>query len=211
MKRLQDLTGQSFGRWTVIGFHGRSTSGEVLYLCKCACGTERVLRRSSLMSGNSKSCGCLSRDASRARETKHGYSKTRLYHIWGGMIYRCCNPDYHEWEKYGGRGIAVCEQWKNFEAFRDWALLNGYDDNLTIDRIDNNGNYEPSNCRWATTYQQCNNKRTSKYLSFNGETMTIREFADKFGLVYSCLYARLKMGWTVRASLLTPSRGRKTA
>jgi hypothetical protein len=142
----------------------------------------------------------------------HGMSKTRLYRIWAGIIQRCYNDKKrYEWQKYGGRGIKTCDEWRRFEPFMDWALANGYSDNLTIDRIDVNGNYEPSNCRWATVYQQENNKRTSKYLIYNGKQKTVREFADEYGLIYSCLYARLKLGWSVEAALLTPSGGGKPA
>ena len=206
-KKLPDLTGERFGRWTVIEYAGRGKHGEVQYKCRCDCGTERVLRRTSLTSGNSKSCGCLSRDVAKERGTTHGDSKSRLYRIWAGIIQRCCNDrERYEWEKYGGRGITVCEEWHKYEAFRDWALSSGYSDDLTIDRINVNGDYCPDNCRWATVYEQNNNKRTSKYISFNGETGTIREFADRYGLAYSCLYTRLKLGWSIEDALLIPSR-----
>ena len=206
-KNLTDLTGSRFGRWAVLEYAGRSKRGEVQYKCRCDCGTERVLRRTSLTSGNSKSCGCLSRDVAKERGTTHGDSKSRLYRIWAGIIQRCCNDrERYEWEKYGGRGITVCEEWHKYEAFRDWALSSGYSDDLTIDRINVNGDYCPDNCRWATVYEQNNNKRTSKYISFNGETGTIREFADRYGLAYSCLYTRLKLGWSIEDALLIPSR-----
>ena len=144
-KKLPDLTGEHFGRWTVIEYAGRGNHGEVQYKCRCDCGTERVLRRTSLTSGNSKSCGCLSRDVAKERGTTHGDSKSRLYRIWAGIIQRCCNDrERYEWEKYGGRGINVCTEWHKYEAFRDWALSNGYSDELTIDRIDVNGDYCPN-------------------------------------------------------------------
>lgn len=206
-KNVPDITGQTFGRWLVVKQDGRGSHGEEQYLCRCSCGAERTLRRSSLTSGNSKSCGCFSRDAAISRGITHGRSNTRLYRIWAGIIQRCCNSrNRYEWEKYGGRGITVCEEWKNsFEAFESWALSNGYSDSLSIDRVDVNGNYEPMNCRWATIYEQSNNKRTSRFIEFNGETKTVREFADKYGLNYSCLYARLRNGWSVERALLTPT------
>ena len=147
-KKLPDLTGEHFGRWTVIEYAGRGNHGEVQYKCRCDCGTERIIRRTSLTSGNSRSCGCLSRDTAKERGITHGDSKIRLYHIWAGIIQRCCNDrERYEWEKYGGRGINVCTEWHKYEAFRDWALSNGYSDKLTIDRIDVNGDYCPNNCR----------------------------------------------------------------
>ena len=211
-KRLEDLTGWNFGRWLVVEFAGRGAHGEVQYKCRCSCGVERTLRRSSITSGNSRSCGCLSDEEKRTRGITHGETGTRLYRIWAGMIQRCCNSSKrYEWDKYGGRGISICQEWReSFEKFRDWALNHGYSESLTIDRINVNGNYCPENCRWVTTYQQNNNKRTSKIIEFNGTTGTVREFADMYGLEYSCLYARLKSGWGVSDALLTPS-GRRTA
>ncbi len=206
-KNVPDLTGTRFGRWVVLECTSRGKNGEIQYKCRCDCGTERVLRRTSLTSGNSKSCGCLSMEDAIARATTHGETKTRLYRIWAGIIQRCCNDrKRYEWEKYGGRGIEVCEEWRKYESFRDWAVANGYRDDLSIDRKDPDGNYCPENCRWATTYEQSNNKRTSKTIVFDGESGTVREFADKYGLEYSCLYARLKNGWSVEKALLTPSR-----
>lgn len=208
-KKVPDISGQKFGRWTALHQVENGMGGEKRYLCRCQCGTEKILRRSSLVSGNSKSCGCFAKDVARQLCTTHGGSGTRLYRIWAGIVQRCCNDtgDY-EWEKYGGRGIRICDEWRQFSSFRDWALSSGYSDSLSIDRIDNNGDYSPDNCRWASIYEQNNNKRTSKFISYSGETGTIREFADRYGLAYSCLYERLRLGWSVRDALLTPSRGR---
>lgn len=212
-KNVPDISGQKFGRWTALCQVEKGMGGEKCYLCRCQCGTEKILRRSSITSGNSKSCGCLARDIARKRETKHGASDTRLYRVWAGIVQRCCNDrERYEWAKYGGRGITLCEEWRNsFGAFANWALANGYNDTLTIDRIDVNGNYSPENCRWATVYEQNNNKRTSKFISYNSETGTIREFADRHGLKYSCLYERLRQGWSIQDALLTPSKRRTSA
>lgn len=211
-KNIPDIVGNRYGRWTVIGNADKCQSGEKKILCRCDCGTEKVLRRSSVTSGNSKSCGCYASEEKIKNATSHGCSRTRLYRIWAGIIQRCYNnTEDYEWQKYGGRGIGTCNDWRDFGKFKEWALSNGYNDKLTIDRIDNNGNYEPSNCRWATIYEQNNNKRTSKMIFFNGETGTVREFADKYGLKYSCLYARLKAGWDVKSALLAPSQGRHIA
>jgi hypothetical protein len=206
-KLLADLTGQRFGRWLVVGKAERNNKGDVQYNCRCDCGTVRIIRRTSLTSGNSKSCGCLSRDVAAQRETTHGDTGCRLYRIWAGIIQRCFNNrERYEWEKYGGRGITVCDEWRKYEPFKEWAIANGYRDDLSIDRIDPNGNYCPENCRWATTYEQSNNKRTSKIIEFNGETGTVREFADKYGLTYSCLYTRLRNGWSVEKAILTSAQ-----
>lgn len=188
-KKLPDLTGEHFGRWTVIEYAGRGNHGEVQYKCRCDCGTERVLRRTSLTSGNSKSCGCLSRDVAKERSTTHGDSKIRLYRIWAGIIQRCCNDrERYEWEKYGGRGINVCTEWHKYEAFRDWALSNGYSDKLTIDRIDNNGDYCPENCRFTTPKENSRNRRNTKRLTINGETKTVVEWCEQLGLSQYTVY-----------------------
>lgn len=208
-KCVPSLTGCRFGRWLVIEQAEKDRSGEIRYLCKCDCGNERVIRRTSLTTGNSKSCGCFSRDVATRRNTKHGGANSRLYRIWAGIIQRCCNDrKRYEWEKYGGRGIRVCDEWKQYEAFKSWAINNGYSDDLSIDRIDPNGNYCPENCRWATSYQQANNKRTSKFITYNGKTATVREFADEYKIPYSCLYTRLRNGWSVEKSLNEPTRGK---
>ena len=149
MPKLNDLTGQRFGRLTVL------ERTELKWLCKCDCGNKKIVAGGHLVSGDTKSCGCL--------RIKHGMRNTRLYSIWHGMKERCYNTKHKFYKHYGGRGIKVCEEWKNdFQTFADWALSHGYADNLTIDRIDVNGNYEPSNCQWATNAEQQRNKRNSK-------------------------------------------------
>ena len=122
------------------------------------------------------------------------------------MINRCTCECWRDYKNYGGRGITVCPEWKeSFESFRDWALANGYQDNLTLDRIEVNGNYEPSNCRWATVKQQANNTRSSRYLEFNGEVKTVKEWADELGLNYRTLYSRITTkGWSIEKALTTP-------
>jgi hypothetical protein len=170
MSKKIDLTGQKFGRLLVLKLVGSDRNGQSRWDCICDCGKSTVIGGYKLKSGHTQSCGCLQAErtsqSNKKRLTKHGmsfgsYKKGhRLYHIWRGMIDRCGNPNQTNYCYYGGRGIAICHEWRtDFQAFYDWAMANGYAPELSIDRIDVDGNYEPGNCRWATDLEQARNKR----------------------------------------------------
>lgn len=177
--QYQDLTGERFGRLTVISLAGKK-KGFYYWNCKCDCGNEAVIKASYLTIGDTKSCGCLYDE--RNTNIKHGYSGTRLYRILGAMKTRCYNTKFKEYSAYGGRGITVCKEWLDKENgianFCKWAIKNGYRDGLEIDRINNDGNYEPSNCRWVSAKQNSRNRRDNVFLTINDETKCVSEWCE---------------------------------
>jgi hypothetical protein len=148
-KRLIDMVGMRFGKLVVIERAGSDKYHKPLWRCKCDCGAETIVLGGVLRRGDSRSCGCLVAETN----YRHGQYKSRLHKTWRGIKHRCKNPSASHYERYGGRGIVICSEWENsFQAFYEWAMSNGYSDDLEIDRIDNDGNYEPSNCRWVTQH-----------------------------------------------------------
>lgn len=209
MSKGKDLTGLIFGNLTVIEFAGtRKTHKQ--WLCDCKCGNQTIVFQTNLLKGNTTSCGCLSsrNQAHKLKDinTKHGQSQTKLYHVYYAMLDRCFNVDSKAYEHYGNRGISMCENWKSsFEHFYEWAVNNGYREGLTLDRINNNDDYKPSNCQWITQAEQSLNKRTTLYATINGETKTLKEWSDISGVKYKTLRARyVDYGWTGEKLLSKP-------
>ncbi len=205
-KQAADLTGRQFGKWTVLAFAGKRNS-LIFWTCRCQCGTIKDVYGSSLKNGASKTCGCGIVAATIRRSTKHGMAcRGRLkveYQTWSGMKDRCRNKNHAEYPIYGGRGIVVCERWLN--SFGNFFADMGPrpSPRHSIDRIDNDGNYEPTNCRWATPIEQANNKRNNRMLSLDGETRTLPDWARLLGVSSHVLHQRLHRGWSVERTLRT--------
>lgn len=199
--RYNNLVGQRYTRLTVVRENGRNKHGSVLWLCECDCGNQIEVSTNSLHKGNTKSCGCLYRDYInnlRPNAIKHGDSKTRLYNIWRDMKLRCYNEKQTGYKNYGARGIKLCDEWLNdFISFKNWAIDAGYQNDLTLDRLDNDGDYEPSNCKWSTPKEQSNHKRNNRCLEYRGEKHTIAEWSNLTGIAYHLIWNRLKNGWSV--------------
>ena len=211
MRKAKDLTGQKFGRLLVLERKGYSKNKHILWLCKCDCGNFTIVRVDYLNNGKSKSCGCYHSEICRKNIVKvsnppiHNLSNTRLYKIWSSMKDRCYNSNNVNYKNYGGRGIKVCSEWKkDFMNFYNWSIKNGYKSNLTIDRIDVNGNYEPDNCRWATIKEQVYNKRNTIRIKYNNKSYNLYELSKIYNISTMNLYYRLKRGWSIDRILNTP-------
>lgn len=213
--KAKDLTNKKFGRLKTTEKIRRHNGKRyrTYYLCKCDCGKIVEVRCDQLTRGIAKSCGCLQREITglinKGKSTAtltHGLSHSRLYKVFRNMKTRCYNPNSHDFKNYGGRGITICDEWLNdFTAFYDWSLRNGYNDTLTIDRIDTNGNYTPDNCRWTTYYVQSRNKTNNKWITYKGETKCLEDWAKTKNLTSSKLKQRLELyGWSLEKSLETP-------
>jgi len=190
----KDLSGVRFGMYVALSYAGDSS-----WLCKCDCGTESVVATSNLTTGNSHSCGCRREHVSRDKALRHGLADSRIHRSWMSMRRRCEDHNHSAYANYGGRGIVVCARWQKFENFA--ADMGPMPRGYTLDRIDVNGNYEPSNCRWASYKQQARNTRTNRLLTCNGETHCVAEWAEIKGMSVKTLGTRLSRGWTIERAL----------
>lgn len=220
-KRPDPQSGERFGRLTVIerapDYVTPSGKKYPRYLCKCDCGQTKSIDKINLISGKTLSCGCMQKERASAATKKHGDTDSRLYGVWCAIKRRCYNASVPEYHLYGGRGITMCDEWKdNYEAFRNWATSNGYKEGAvrgecTIDRIDCDGNYTPDNCRWVNMKQQMNNVRYNHYETYNGESHTIAEWGDILGIDPQKIRQRMgKYGWSFAEAVEAPQDARTT-
>ncbi len=193
---FKDLTGMKFGKLTVIERAENPKSEKVCWRCKCECGKETVVTRTNLTSGHTVSCGCLQKEVAAGFRFKHGFAGTKIYRIWLNMKTRCHNPNAINYGNYGGRGIKVCERWLDFQNFyEDVSKLEHFgEEGYSLDRIDNNGNYEPNNVRWASAKFQGRNTRVNNIVEFGCVKMTLIEASELSGIPYATLWARYKKG-----------------
>lgn len=196
--RIKNEIGNQYGRLLVIGRAENCKQGQAQWECLCDCGKTCVVSGSNLRRGKQISCGCYGREVNAKNDVPTELRQGRIYRIWQRMISRCTNPRNSRYYTYGARGIKVCDEWTNdYMKFHEWAIENGYSDNLSIDRIDNDGNYEPSNCRWATNTQQVRNTSKTVFITYNGEKRPLTEWCEMLHLKRSTVYARLHdYGWT---------------
>lgn len=212
---MKITAGDKYGRLTIIREVESKRSGKNIQRCvecRCECGVLKEYRLYTLRNGNTKSCGCLAREATSAMMRTHGLSDTKEFKIWNGMLHRCSNSDSQAYRHYGGRGIKVCERWStSFEAFLE-DMGPRPSAKHSIDRIDNDGNYEPGNCRWATQKEQARNTRVNYLVEHDGQTKCVAEWAEQCGVKPSILYHRLvNLGWTFEKSVSFPSFSRSYA
>lgn len=194
---FKDLTGQGFGRWLVLAFSHCNSQRNSCWFCVCQCGIFRIVNRTMLIKGTSKSCGCLRRDL----KTTHGMKNSPEYKSWDAMRQRCLNRNHIAYSRYGGKGIEICDRWLH-------SFANFYADigprpskSYSIERLDNSGPYSPDNCVWATRKQQQANRGDNKILTYEGVTMHLSAWARKYALSKCCLSLRLKRGWSIEAAL----------
>lgn len=209
--QIIDITGKRYGRLTVKRLIGKTSYRDTLWECECDCGNKVVVKKGNLLSGNTKSCGCLREE----NITKHGGCNSRLYRVWQAMKHRCLNPKDAEYHNYGGRGITVCNEWLDFKNFYDWSILNGFNEyaskgESTIDRINVNDGYKPENCRWVDMKTQSNNRRNNRFLTYDGKTMTLSQWAEEKNINVGTLQSRIDVHhWSIEKALTTPVKSTK--
>lgn len=199
MGQFRDLTGERFGRLLVEGTSGYNKHHQLYWKCECECGKYKEVLGSSLRNGMTQSCGCLQKEAASKINYKHGMAKTPIFNIWWSMMQRCYDKNSQAYNRYGGRGINVCNQWQQFEGF--YADMGDKPKDMSLDRIDNNGDYSPENVKWATAKDQANNRKSNVVLEHNGKKQTMQQWSDELGLKVGTVWARLNRGWDISRAL----------
>lgn len=206
--RIIDISGSRFGLWTVLKFSGQTANKAGLFLCRCDCGVERVVASGRLRNGSSTNCGCHARQSLGDRVRTHGMHQHRLYKTWVAMRDRCRRTTHTAYPRYGGRGIYVCEQWMSFPQFVE-DVGSGWDEGLTLDRIDNDGPYSPENCKWSSRKSQSRNRSNTKHLTFGLEMLPVSVWAERIGVSPNTIYLRLRKGWTIEQAVTIPHMGKR--
>lgn len=203
---FKDLTGQKFGRLTVIKRGENTNLGLARWVCKCDCGNEVLVPGSSLRNGHTTSCGCYKQEVVKTCSITHGMRHERIYTIWTSIKTRCYNQHSNRHHIYSDRNIGMCDEWKNdFQCFYDWAMANGYTDKLTIDRIDNDKGYSPDNCRWVTNKENCQNKRNNINITYKGKTQCLSAWCEELGLNYKTVHKKIVyQGFDIERAFTTP-------
>lgn len=200
-----DLINRRFGSLVVKERLKMNSHREMEWLCVCDCGKEHITTSNRLTHGQTTCCRECVKTKISVANTKHGTKPIELWHCYTNMKTRCYNEKYSLYHRYGGRGIKVCDEWLNsFEKFREWAFENGWSKDLTLDRIDNDGNYEPNNCKWSTIQEQSNNRHTNRILTLNGVSDTMANWSRKLNIPYHIIQSRLYRGWEEEKILSTP-------
>lgn len=213
----QRYINQRFGKLIVIRLVEGNNATNRKYLCKCDCGNEKITSEDNLRRGRCKSCGCLYKNNGGKRKYIKGYyldSRSKLYGVWHNMVRRCTDPKAKQYKNYGGRGIKICDEWNDYSVFRKWAINTGYIEEHSrseymLDRIDNDGNYEPSNCRWTNAKTQMNNRTVNTFICYQGVERTMAEWADYYNIPYNLFFRRYQRGWDFERIITTPKQEKK--
>lgn len=205
---IKNLIEQKFGRLIITKQSGKDKNNHILWLCQCDCGKEKIISSTHLITGHTQSCGCLKNEGN---NTKHNHAQngklSTIYKAWANMIQRCTNPHTKNYHNYGGRGITICKRWMKFENFL--TDMGDTSKGYQIDRIDNNGHYHKSNCRWVTPKQNSRNRRNNRSVTHNRKTQCITAWAEEVGISEYVIYRRLNRGWSIKKALTTPVRQRR--
>ena len=206
-EKIDNFIGKRFGRLIVIKRVNNKGNNQ-FYLCKCDCGKEKIIQKYSLIYGKTRSCGCLRKEISSRKNKTHNMTNSRLYRIYRHIKERCFNPNSKSYKYYGSCGIVMCNEWKNdFMNFYNWAMSNGYRNDLTIERIDVNDDYCSENCKWIPQKEQSKNRRNVHLITFNGKTQSLTDWSNELNINFNTLYQRIIISkWSIEKAFMSPIR-----